>query len=74
MTLNAKKYYLTWHDLIIILFQISTEVAKLPQSRFLPRPPGHEGPLRIEMPKFQPASSSDWLAKHGLKGMLLKHN
>ena len=43
-------------------------MAKLPQSRFLPRPPGHEEPLRIDMPKFQPASSSEWLSKHGLKG------
>ncbi len=51
-----------------LLLQISSEVAKLPQSRLLPRSPGHEDPLRIDMPKFQPASSSEWLAKHGLKG------
>ena len=48
--------------------QISTEVAKLPQSRFLPRPPGHDLPLRIDVPKFQPRGSVEWLRQHGLKG------
>ena len=50
--------------------QISTEVAKLPQSRFLPRPPGHDLPLRIDVPKFQPRGSVEWLRQHGLKGEL----
>lgn len=49
-------------------FQISTEVSKLPQSRFLPRPPGHDSPLKLETPKFNPMSSEDWLKLHGLRG------
>ena len=48
--------------------QIKTEVAKLPQSRFLPRPPGHDLPLRVDVPKFQPRGSVEWLKQHGLKG------
>ncbi|XP_067671399.1 von Willebrand factor A domain-containing protein 3A-like [Haliotis asinina] len=57
--------------LISIMNEISSEVQKLPQSRFLPRPPGHELPLRLDMPKFQPRSSVDWLAQHGLKAKRL---
>lgn len=53
--------------LVSTMNQISQEVAKLPQSRFLPRPPGHDLPLCIETPSFNPYSSSDWLAKNGLK-------
>ncbi|XP_074648285.1 von Willebrand factor A domain-containing protein 3A-like isoform X2 [Tubulanus polymorphus] len=53
--------------LISIMNEISTEVSKLPQSRFLPRPPGHEEPLTVEMPKFQPTTSDIWLKQHGLK-------
>lgn len=49
--------------------QITTEVAKLPQSRFLPRPPGHDLPLKIEVPKFQARSSIEWIKQHGLKGI-----
>ncbi|KAH3861547.1 hypothetical protein DPMN_024479, partial [Dreissena polymorpha] len=57
--------------LISIMNEISTEVQKLPQSRFLPRPPGHDKPLRIEEPKFQPKSSLDWVKQHGLKAKQL---
>ncbi|PVD38341.1 hypothetical protein C0Q70_00953 [Pomacea canaliculata] len=46
---------------------ITNEVAKLPQSRFLPRPPGHDMPLRIEVQKFQPRCSTAWLKQHGMK-------
>ena len=53
------------------LFQISTEIEKMPQGRFLPQPVGHDLPLEIEVANFQPSSSSDWLAKHGLKGDFL---
>ncbi|KAK7113358.1 von Willebrand factor A domain-containing protein 3A-like [Littorina saxatilis] len=57
--------------LISIMNEISTEVAKLPQSRFLPRPPGHDLPLRIDIPKFQPRGSVEWLKQHGLKAKRL---
>ena len=60
-------------DCITALFQISTEVAKLPQSRFLPRPPGHDKPLKVEFPKFQAKSSVEWIKLHGLKGMIVIH-
>ncbi|ELU05822.1 hypothetical protein CAPTEDRAFT_167235 [Capitella teleta] len=53
--------------LVSVLDEITQEVSKLPQSRFLPRPPGHENPLVIEMPKFHTATSSEWLSKNGLK-------
>ncbi|KAL8584268.1 hypothetical protein ACOMHN_034953 [Nucella lapillus] len=53
--------------LISIMNEIKTEVAKLPQSRFLPRPPGHDLPLRVDVPKFQPRGSVEWLRQHGLK-------
>lgn len=54
------------------VLQITSEVQKLPQSRFLPRPPGHDKPLKVEMPKFQPKSSVDWITQHGLKGSGLR--
>lgn len=57
--------------LVSIMNEISAEVAKLPQSRFLPRPPGHDLPLRIDVPKFQPRSSVEWLKQHGLKAKRL---
>jgi len=53
---------------LVTYFQINNEVAKLPQSRFLPRPPGHDLPLKINMPNYYPTSSGNWLGKHGLKG------
>ncbi|KAL4240557.1 Von Willebrand factor A [Mactra antiquata] len=57
--------------LISIMNEISSEVQKLPQSRFLPRPPGHDKPLKVEMPKFQPKSSVEWIHQHGLKAKQL---
>lgn len=59
-----------WHIVYSHYFprQISSEVQKLPQSRFLPRPLGHDKPLKIEMPKFQPKNSVEWIQHHGLKG------
>lgn len=57
--------------LISIMNEITQEVAKLPQSRFLPRPPGHDLPLRIDVPKFQPRGSVEWLRQHGLKAKRL---
>lgn len=59
---------------MFVLLQISNEVANLPQSRFLPRPPGHEKPLLIDMPKFSAAASDDWLRNHGLKGMKTEYD
>lgn len=67
---RVEKFYSKYQLGLIsnFMFQITQEVAKLPQSRFLPRPPGHDLPLRIDVPKFQPRDSTEWLHQHGLKG------
>ncbi|XP_033122246.1 von Willebrand factor A domain-containing protein 3A-like [Anneissia japonica] len=57
--------------LVNILNEISLEVQKLPQSRFLPRPPNHTGALTIEDQPFHPKSSDDWLKQNGLKAKKL---
>lgn len=57
--------------LISIMNEISNEVQKLPQSRFLPRPPGHDKPLKVEIAKFLPKSSVEWIKQHGLKAKQL---
>ncbi|KAK3089710.1 hypothetical protein FSP39_005810 [Pinctada imbricata] len=57
--------------LVSIMNEVTAEVAKLPQSRFLPRPPGHDKPLKIDAPKFQPRTSIDWIKQHGLKAKRL---
>ncbi|XP_069066394.1 von Willebrand factor A domain-containing protein 3A [Pleurodeles waltl] len=57
--------------LISIMQEISTEVAKMPPNRFLPRPVNHDGPLIIENPHFLPKTSVEWLKKNGLKGKKL---
>ncbi|XP_013421396.1 von Willebrand factor A domain-containing protein 3A [Lingula anatina] len=53
--------------LVSIENEISMEVTQVPQSQFLPRPPGHSNPLRIEMPKFLAKTSEEWLKQNGLK-------
>ncbi|XP_071962568.1 von Willebrand factor A domain-containing protein 3A-like isoform X2 [Antedon mediterranea] len=57
--------------LVSILNEISLEVQKLPQSRFLPRPPNHTGALTIQEQPFHPKSSEDWLKQNGLKAKKL---
>ncbi|BFZ03428.1 hypothetical protein BsWGS_06467 [Bradybaena similaris] len=57
--------------IISIMNEITTEVAKLPQARFLPRPPGHDFPLKIEIPKFYASTSQEWLQNRGLKAKQL---
>ncbi|XP_052071945.1 von Willebrand factor A domain-containing protein 3A-like isoform X3 [Mytilus californianus] len=57
--------------LVSIINEISTEVSKLPQSRFLPRPPGHDFQLKIEVPKFLARCSIEWIKQHGLKARKL---
>ncbi|XP_075035807.1 von Willebrand factor A domain-containing protein 3A isoform X2 [Mixophyes fleayi] len=57
--------------LISIMQEISTEVAKMPPSAFLPKPPNHDGPLNIEIPNFSPKTSAEWLKKNGLKAKKL---
>ncbi|XP_059162068.1 von Willebrand factor A domain-containing protein 3A-like [Physella acuta] len=57
--------------IISIMNEITTEVAKLPHSRFLPRPPGHDLPLRLDVPNFHPRTSQEWLNQHGLKARKL---
>ncbi|XP_072275035.1 von Willebrand factor A domain-containing protein 3A [Pyxicephalus adspersus] len=57
--------------LIRIMQEISTKVAKMPTSVFLPKPPNHDGPLNIEIPNFSPKTSAEWLKKNGLKAKKL---
>ncbi|XP_063790485.1 von Willebrand factor A domain-containing protein 3A isoform X2 [Pseudophryne corroboree] len=57
--------------IISIMQEISTEVAKMPPSTFLPKPPNHDGPLNIEIPNFSPKTSAEWLKKNGLKAKKL---
>ncbi|XP_044160275.1 von Willebrand factor A domain-containing protein 3A [Bufo gargarizans] len=52
---------------ISIIQKISTEVAKIPPSAFLPKPPNHNAPLNINIPNFSPRTSAEWLKKNGLK-------
>ncbi|KAF6019954.1 VWA3A [Bugula neritina] len=58
--------------LVSIMDEISNEVAKLPQSRFLPRPPGHDLPLNLDQPTFHPKTSKDWIKSNGLKAKNLE--
>ncbi|XP_020821051.1 von Willebrand factor A domain-containing protein 3A [Phascolarctos cinereus] len=51
--------------------EISTEFTKLPISSFLPKPPKHEGPLKIKIPNFLTRTSADWLKTNGLKAKKL---
>uniref|UniRef100_A0A5F8H8C9 VWFA domain-containing protein n=1 Tax=Monodelphis domestica TaxID=13616 RepID=A0A5F8H8C9_MONDO len=50
---------------------ISAEFTKLPISSFLPKPPKHEGPLKIKIPNFLTRTSEDWLKSNGLKAKKL---
>ena len=43
----------------------------MPQSYFLPRPPGHEQPLSICQPKFLPQTSEKWIKSNGLQARKL---
>lgn len=43
------------------------EAANQDSIRNLPRPPGHEGPLRVQTPSFQARTSTEWLREHGLR-------
>ncbi|KAM3916063.1 von Willebrand factor A domain-containing protein 3A [Leptodactylus fuscus] len=52
---------------VSIIQKISTEVAKIPPSAFLPKPPNHNAPLNIDVPNFSPRTSAEWLKKNGLK-------
>ncbi|XP_063727646.1 von Willebrand factor A domain-containing protein 3A-like isoform X2 [Symsagittifera roscoffensis] len=57
--------------LINIVQEINSEVAKMPASQFLPRPPNHTGPLHIQEASFSPKTTADWLAQNGLKAKRL---
>ncbi|XP_038619293.1 von Willebrand factor A domain-containing protein 3A [Tachyglossus aculeatus] len=50
---------------------IFTEVADLPHSSCLPKPPKHDSPLKIETPNFLTKTSADWLKTNGLKAKQL---
>ncbi|XP_006892758.1 PREDICTED: von Willebrand factor A domain-containing protein 3A [Elephantulus edwardii] len=50
--------------------EISTKIAKGPLTSRLPKPPKHEGPLRIEFPGLD-KTSAEWLKINGLKAKKL---
>ncbi|XP_015216057.2 von Willebrand factor A domain-containing protein 3A isoform X2 [Lepisosteus oculatus] len=56
---------------VSVMQKISLEVAELPPSHFLPKPPNHCGPLSIERQNFLPKTSADWLKSNGLKAKKL---
>lgn len=57
--------------LVSIMDEIASEVQKLPPSKLLPCPPGHDSPLNIDKPKCHPQSSNEWIKQHGLKAKQL---
>ncbi|KAM9305522.1 von Willebrand factor A domain-containing protein 3A [Gastrophryne carolinensis] len=57
--------------LIKIMQKISSTVATMPPSAFLPKPANHDGPLNIEIPSFTPKTSAEWLKKNRLKARQL---
>ncbi|XP_041062739.1 von Willebrand factor A domain-containing protein 3A [Carcharodon carcharias] len=54
-----------------VMEEISSEVAKIQPTRFLPQPPNHDGPLCIETSSFLPKTSADWLRQNSLKAKKL---
>lgn len=52
-------------------YQVSNEIEKYGQSEYMPRPRGHEMPLKIEKSNEISNSSYDWIEKHGLKAQKL---
>ncbi|XP_007951389.1 von Willebrand factor A domain-containing protein 3A [Orycteropus afer afer] len=57
-------------ELISMMKEISTEMAKEPLTSLLPKPPKHEGPLTIEFPNLN-RTSAEWLKINGLKAKKL---
>lgn len=57
--------------LVNIMDEIACEVEKLPPSKLIPHPPGHDNPLKIDQLKCQPQSSYEWIRQHGLKAKQL---
>ncbi|CAF0842281.1 unnamed protein product [Brachionus calyciflorus] len=51
--------------------EISLEIEKYPQNKFLPRPRGHDLPLNIEQSDSSGQISKDWIDQHGLKAKKL---
>jgi hypothetical protein len=51
--------------------KVSLELEKFPQKKFLPRPRGHEQPLKIEKMNLSGKISHVWIEKHGLKAKKL---
>ena len=60
--------------MIQIQNEVSLELEKFPQTKFLPRPRGHDQPLKIEQNAVKNSTgkvSKDWIEKHGLKALKL---
>jgi hypothetical protein len=55
--------------IIQIQNEVSLELEKFPQTKFLPRPRGHDMPLNIDSVNSSGKVSRDWIEKHGLKGL-----
>ena len=48
--------------------EISLELDQYPQTKYLPRPRGHDKPLLIEKCNSNNKMSYDWIQENGLKG------
>ena len=51
--------------------KLSQELEKFPQSQFMPKPRGHDQPLKIEKSSSSLKSSYDWIEQNGLKAQKL---
>ena len=71
MRIKEMKQGMLGSAIIQIENEISLEIEKYPQSKFFPRPYGHDNPLKIEPPSASEKMSCDWIELHGLKAKKL---
>lgn len=51
--------------------EVALELEKFPQTQYLPRPRGHDLPLRVHTADSAGRTSKDWIERHGLKAKKL---
>lgn len=56
---------------VVLTKQISNEMEKYPQAKFMPKPRGHDDPLKVEKTSWSFKSSYDWIEQNGLKSQKL---
>ena len=69
--LTEMKKGLLGSALIQIQNEVSLELERLPATKFLPRPRGHDLPLQIKTINAAGKMSQDWIEKHGLRARKL---